>query len=119
VRNFLLHLIGNAAAIMLTALVMPNEVNYHGNFAAVAAFALLLGLLNAVLTPVLNLLTSPLACLTLGLIRVVVNIFVFLLAAWLVPNQVLEVTLLGAAVGSLVAGFVSGLLTLVLGEGRR
>jgi putative membrane protein len=119
VRNVLLHLIGNAAAIILTAIVLPNQVDYHGNFSAVVAFALVLGLLNAVLTPILNLLTSPLACLTLGLIRVVVNIFVFLLASWLVPGNVLDVTLLGAAVGSLVAGFVSGFLALALGEGRR
>jgi uncharacterized membrane protein YvlD (DUF360 family) len=49
----------------------------------------------------------------------VVNIVVFLLAAWLVPNQQLMVTTLGAAVGAIVAAVASGALTLVLGEGKR
>jgi putative membrane protein len=115
--NMILHLVANAAAILVTALVLPNEVRYD-SYTTVAIFAVLLGLLNAVLTPILNAITFPLACLTFGLFRIVVNIIVFLIAVWLVPGNVLEVTPLGAAVGVLVAALASGVLTLVLGEGR-
>jgi putative membrane protein len=118
-RNMLLQLIANAAAIVVTAYFLPNEVNYYGNFQTVALFALVLGLCNAVLTPVLNLITWPLACLTFGLFRFVVNVAVFLIAALLLPGNVLQVTLLGAVVGSLVAAVVSAALSIVLGEGRR
>jgi putative membrane protein len=117
-RNVLLQLIANAAAIMVTAYLLPNEVNYQGNYTTVAAFALLLGLLNAVLTPVLNLITWPLACLTFGLFRFVVNVVVFLLAAWLVPGSVLHVTLLGAVIGSLVAAAAGALIGTLLREER-
>ena len=117
-RGFFLHLLANAAAILITAYLLPDQVSYR-DYTAVAAFALVLGLLNAVLTPVLNLLTWPLACLTFGLFRIVVNIAVFLLAAWLLPREVLQVQPLGAAVGVLMAAVASGVLTLLLGEGRR
>lgn len=116
--NMLLHLVGNAAAILVTAMILPREVTYN-SYQTVAVFAVVLGLLNAVLTPILNLLTAPLACLTFGLIRIVVNIVVFLIAAALLPGDVLKVSALGAAAGVLVAGVASSLLTLVLGEGRR
>ena len=117
-QNMLLHLVANAAAILITAFLLPGEVRYD-TYQTVVVFALLLGLLNAVLTPILNLLTLPLACLTFGLFRIVVNVIVFLLAAWLVPGNVLQVTLLGALVGVVIAGLASGLLTAALGEGRR
>jgi putative membrane protein len=116
-RNMILHLIANALAVLVTALVLPREVRYD-TYTTVAIFALILGLLNAVLTPILNLLTWPLACLTFGLFRLVVNVIVFFLAAWLVPGGVLQVTWLGAIVGSLVAAVASGLLTAALHEGR-
>jgi putative membrane protein len=91
----------------------------YDHYSTVAMFALILGLLNAVLTPILNLITFPLACLTFGLFRIVVNIVVFLLAAALVPDQRLVVTTLGGAVGAIVAAVASGTLTLVLGEGKK
>lgn len=117
-RSMFLHLIGNAAAILVTAFVLPTEVTYN-SYPTVAVFAVLLGLLNAILTPILNALTAPLACLTFGLFRIVVNIVVFLIAAWLVPGNVLQVTPLGAAIGVLVAAVTSSVLTFLLREGRR
>lgn len=117
-RNMVLHLLANAAAILITAFLLPREVQYD-SYQTVILFALLLGLLNAVLTPILNLLTLPLSCLTFGLFRIVVNVVVFLIAAWLVPGDVLRVSPLGALIGVLMAALASGLLTAALGEGRR
>jgi putative membrane protein len=112
-RQMLLQVIANAAAVIGVAYVLPREVEYFGNMQTVAIFALLLGLLNAVLTPVLNLITWPLACLTFGLFRFVVNVAVFLLAVWLLPAELMRVTVLGAAAASLAAAIVgAGLMTL-------
>jgi putative membrane protein len=63
--------------------------------------ALVLGLLNAVVRPVLILLTLPITILTLGLFLFVVNALVFALAAELVP-------------GFTVASFGAALLSTVL-----
>ena len=75
--------------------------------------ALLLGLANAVVKPLLILLTLPLTVLTLGLFLFVVNGLVLMLVAWLLPGfelQGLFAAILGAIVSGLVSGFASGMI---------
>jgi len=82
----LVRFLGNAIAILLLPYILRG-IEVHGVGAAIVA-ALLWGLVNAVLRPILNLLTLPLNVLTLGLFGLVVNALLF----WLV--------------GSVVSGFV-------------
>jgi putative membrane protein len=63
-------------------------------------FAIVLGVLNALLRPVLLLVTCPLNLITLGLFTFVVNAIVFWLAANLVPGIMVN-GFTGALVGSL------------------
>lgn len=73
---------------------------------ALLAGALVLGLVNALVKPVLVVLTLPLTILTLGLFYLVVNGLAFALAAALVPG--FEVASLGAAMAAaLIVGLVS------------
>ena len=71
------------------------------NFGAALVAALVLGLLNTLVRPVLILLTLPVTLLTLGLFIFVINALTFWLAAWALEG--LHVTGFGAAlVGSLL-----------------
>jgi len=82
---------------------------YVGSWAALLVAALVLGFANAVLRPLLVILTLPITVLTLGLFYLVVNGAVFALAAALVPG--FRVASLGSAVvGALVVSVVSFLL---------
>jgi putative membrane protein len=68
--------------------------------------ALVLGLVNALVKPVLVVLTLPLTVVTLGLFYLVVNGLAFALAAALVPG--FEVATLGSAIAAaLIVGLVS------------
>ena len=69
----------NAAALMLVAYLYPG-VQVESLAAAVIA-ALVLGLVNAVIRPILLVLTLPVTILTLGLFIFVVNALCFWLAA--------------------------------------
>ncbi len=64
------------AAAVWVAAVLLDGVSYVG-WESLALVALILGLLNALLKPVLTLLTFPLAILTLGLFTLVINIVLF------------------------------------------
>ncbi|MBV8605790.1 MAG: phage holin family protein [Pelomonas sp.] len=88
-----------AAALLLVAHLYPGvEVRSFGS-ALVAA--LVLGLLNTLLRPLLVLLTLPVTVLSLGLFLFVINALMFWLAAGMLPG--LNVTSFGAAlVGSLI-----------------
>lgn len=77
-----------------------------GSGLALLLGALVLGLVNALVRPVLVMLTLPLTVLTLGLFYLVVNGIAFGLAAFLVPG--FEVRSLGSAIGgALIVGLVS------------
>jgi len=62
-----------------------DGVQIHG-WAAYLVGAAVLGLANAVLKPVLAVLTLPLILLTLGFFYLLINIGMVALAAWLAPN---------------------------------
>lgn len=71
-------------AIVITAYLLPG-VTLAGFKAALLA-ALVLGLINAFIKPVLSLLTLPLTILTLGLFSLVLNALLIMLATKLVPG---------------------------------
>lgn len=73
-----------AAAIVITAYLLPG-VRLSGFFAALVT-ALVLGLINLFLRPLLLLLTLPLNILTLGLLTFVINALLIMLTSAIVPG---------------------------------
>ena len=89
--------------------VAPGSAGVIG----VGIFVLALGIANAVLRPVVKMLTLPVTCLTFGLFSLVVNAFFF----WLVGQFVPGFQVSGAVAplfGSMVMGVVGGLLNNLL-----
>lgn len=82
--NFLLQWLVSGLAIIITAYLLPG-VRVTGFFAALIT-ALILGLINAFIRPVLILLTLPLNILTLGLFTLVINALLIMLAAAIIPG---------------------------------
>ena len=111
----LLRWIINAAALLLVAYLYPGVV-VEGFLAALLA-ALVLGLVNAVIRPILVILTLPATVLTLGLFIFVINAFLFWFVAEIVHG--FRVTGFGAALlGSILYSIIT-LLTSWLLLGRR
>ena len=74
----------NAVALWI-ANILWDSVSIHG-FWAYFIGALVLGIANAVIKPIVALLTLPLIVLTLGLFYLVINIAMVALAEWIAPN---------------------------------
>ncbi len=113
-RNFIIKVVVNALALWLTALVYRQGVYFQGEpdaFSALLA-GLVLGLVNALIRPVLLLLALPLNLLTLGLFTLVVNAVVLLIVAGLTRLNVADFS--AAVVGALVLTVVSWLLDVLL-----
>jgi putative membrane protein len=92
-----------ATALLFVAHVVPG-IEVRG-FAAAMAVALVLGLLNTLVRPVLVLLTLPVTVLSLGLFLFVINALMFWSAAWLLDG--LEVAGFAAALlGSLLYSLI-------------
>lgn len=106
-----LALAANALAVVVVARLLESELNYD-SWTAVGIFALVVGLLNAFLRPLVRVLTTPITCLTLGLFGIVVNGAMFWIAGQL--DLGVEATFLGAIVTALAAGFLNGVLGLLV-----
>jgi len=109
--RFLLVWILNAVALLIVAYLFPGVQVLDWKAAAVAA--LVLGLLNMLVKPVLVLLTLPITIVTLGLFLLVINALLFWAVASVVPG--FHVTgfwaaLLGAVLYSLVTWALSAIL---------
>jgi len=82
--GFLINWLVSGLAIVITAYLLPG-IRLTSFFAALVT-ALVLGLINAVIKPVLLLLTLPINLLTLGLFTLVINALLVLLTARIVPG---------------------------------
>jgi len=112
-----LHWVVVAAAIALTAALMPG-VEIDGGLASVLWIAVLFGLVNTLVGPIVKLLSIPLIAITLGLFLVIINAGLLALTAWISDSLSVD-GFLTAIVASLVISVVTWVLTLVLGTARR
>jgi putative membrane protein len=80
----LIHWLITTVAIIISAYVLPG-VTVTGLFAALVT-ALVLGFLNAIIRPILLILTLPLNILTLGLFTFVINALLIMLTSAIVPG---------------------------------
>ena len=101
----------NTVALILVAYLLPG-VNVT-TFGAALAAALVLGLVNAVIRPILILLTLPVTILTLGLFIFVVNGLLF----WFVGSFIQGFQVAGfwwGVLGAIVYSLISWLLTALI-----
>ena len=107
-KRFVLHWLVIAMALGIAARIVPGVQIASGG--VLVGAALVLGFVNAIVRPILVVLTFPLTVLTLGLFYLVVNGIAFAMAAALVPG--FQVASLGSAVlGSLVVAVISSLVS--------
>ena len=111
--RFFVRLLLNGVAVFITAFIVPG-ITVQGPLAALIAGAIL-GVVNALVRPLLILLTLPFTLITLGLFLFVVNAICLGLVAWLVPGFALS-GFLAALVGAIVISVVSWLLTALIVE---
>jgi len=98
--RFIVRAIIAAFGLWLAAAIVPG-VAYHGLGSLIAA-AVLLGIVNALVRPVVVVLTLPLTLVTLGLFLLVVNAAMIGLVAWFLD---------GFTVNGLWAGVLAAIVT--------
>ena len=86
--RFLLRLLLLAASISLVSLLVPGV--HIRDWKALLLAALVVGMANALLRPLLIFFTLPLVLVSLGLFILVINAGLLYLAAWIVPGFALD-----------------------------
>lgn len=106
--KFILRWVINAIALFVAVSIVPG-VNLEGGWASIAWLALIFGLINAFLRPLLSFLTCPLIILTLGLFTLLINTFLF----WL-TSQVGQAFGIGFTIDGFWPAFLGGLVVTVV-----
>ncbi|WP_395310100.1 phage holin family protein [Mycobacterium sp. AMU20-3851] len=127
--NFLLRAALTGVALWVVTLIVPG-ISIVGGDSTVARVgiifivALVFGVVNAVIKPIVQLISIPLYILTLGLIHIVINAWMLWITSWITENTThwgLQIddfwwTAIWAAI---VLSIVSWLLSLVAGDAKK
>ena len=111
--NFLLTWLVAAVSLVITAYLVPGFV--INSFIAALIAAVILGLVNAIIKPILVLLTLPITIVSLGLFLFVVNAITIWLAGAITPCFDLR-GFITALIGSIVLTVVSSVLNRLVGD---
>jgi putative membrane protein len=131
VLDFLVRVLINGAALIITAKVLPDQIHlpigaFGIDWLKIAAVALVFALVNSYIKPIVKALSFPISMLTLGLVAFVINAALLLLVAGIdgatikaglvvghFPPKLDADTIVAAIVGALVLSIVSALLGFV------
>jgi len=116
-QNLILRWLINGVALYVAAELVPG-IYADGGWQVLVLMAVIFGLVNALVRPILKFLTCPLIMLTLGLFTLVINALMLQLASWLGRQLGLGFYVAGfwpaAVLGALVISVVSFILTMLL-----
>lgn len=119
--RLLLRLAVNAIALWVAVELVPGLTYTSESYVSLLVIALIFGLVNALVRPILVLLTCPLIVLTLGLFILIVNGVLLSITVWL--SGVFDLGLssdsfVSTLLGALIISVVSGVINLLIKEER-
>jgi putative membrane protein len=114
-RRILLRIVINAAAIAVTAALLPGIHVRNNNLLTFLLLGLVFGIVNALIKPLVTLLTCPFVILTLGLFIFVINGLMLMLTASLSGGRLVVDSLGWAILGGIIMGIVGVVLESALG----
>jgi putative membrane protein len=117
-KTFILRLCVNAGALWIAATI--GIISYEDNYLNLFIAAFILGILNALIRPLLVIFTLPAIVLTLGLFTIFINGFIIVLVSWLFKKftvgSIWSAMLVGLLIG--LVNYTVTILTEKLGSSR-
>jgi putative membrane protein len=114
-RFLLVRILVNAIALAITVAIVPKIDFVDATIRNWLFMAIMLGVLNALVKPLLQFLTLQFIFVTFGLVLVIVNALILMLLSLLFPNQFEVSSIWWALLGGLVLGVVSSFFESLLG----
>ena len=126
-RGFIVGTIVTAIAFFVLTKFLPDFVSYKGELIGLIAIAVIFGLVNGFIGPIVRTLAFPLTFMTMGLIGFVINAALLLVTAGVAdavglhlkvghfpPTLLSADTLVAAVIGAIVLSLVSTVVRLVI-----
>lgn len=128
-KGFLIGVVATAIAFAILVYLLPDSmVSFEGDVIALLGLAVVFGVINGLIKPIVRLLALPVRMMTLGLIGFVINAGLLLLTAWAAQDfakidftvggfptsGITADTLVAAVVASVVLSVISTIVGLVI-----
>ena len=128
-KGFILGIVASAIAFVILMQVIPsNLLSFDGTPVQLGILALLVGVVNAVIKPVVKALSFPISLMTLGLFGFVINAGLLLAVAWFAQRfatidftvggwpaaGISSDTIVGAFIGSILLSIITTVVGLVV-----
>lgn len=107
--KLIIRILANAAAILIAAKLVPGFI-FDGTPLDLLIAAVVIGFINAIVKPVVELVSLPVIFLTLGLFYIIINVVLLMLAAKFIPHLAIHgfwAALWGVIIISLINNFVT------------
>ncbi len=114
-RMLLMRVLVNMLALLMTVLIVPKVYFVDRSLGSWILMSVGLGVLNALIKPIIQFLTLRFIFITAGSVLIIINSIMLYLLAWLLPNQFAVASLLWAIVAGAVLGLSSTFLENLLG----
>ena len=118
-RGFIVGTIATAITFAIVAYLLP-QIDYGDSIPGLIVVALIAGVVNGLIKPVVKLLSLPLTMMTLGLFGLVINAILLLLIAWLADLLGVTFTVGGfppdLSVDALIAAIIGGIAISIVGS---
>jgi putative membrane protein len=109
ITRIVVSIIVNGLAIGLTAAILPGIHIQPFGIGALLLLGLVFGVINAIIRPLVTILSLPITILSLGLFQLVINALLLYLGSLFVPNLKID-TFLWALLGGVVMGIIGAIL---------
>ena len=121
--KFIAHWLADAVGIAAAVYLIPG-IDLGTKLSSVLWLALIFGLVNGIVRPILKLFTFPLIILTLGLFSLIINTFLFWLTSVIGQNfgvglNIADPVFWNAFLGGLVVSIVSTIVASILGANKK
>ena len=112
--KLILRIVINAIAIWATSLLLSG-FEFSGNVLNLVIVAIVFGLINAIIRPVVKLLTLPINIVTLGLFTLVINTLMLWLTVWVSGSLSLEGGMFQSFFDAFLGAIIISIISTILG----
>lgn len=113
IYRFAIRWLVSGFGLWIAATLLSNQITYDSDLGVIIIGGLVLAIINAVLKPVIVILSLPAILFTLGLFMIVINGLMVMIAAWIYePLQVSSVW--SAMLAGMIIGLINYLVTAIL-----
>ncbi|MBX3011091.1 MAG: phage holin family protein [Caldilineaceae bacterium] len=113
--NLIIRLVINAVALWVAGYLVPG-IHLTGDGVGIVIAAIIFGVINAFIKPIVDFFTCPFYIITLGLFTFIVNALMLMLTSSISGGRLVVEDFWAALLGGIVIGIVSMLLSIFLGE---